>query len=69
MKKSILNILMLALLLTAFSIAIVNANSVLFAGNGITYLSDDPNEPQPEAIFNCSDEDPNEPQPESIIAL
>lgn len=69
MKKIILNILMLALLLTAFSTAVVNANSAIFAGNRITYLDDDPNEPQPEAVFissfiNCSDEDPNEPQPE-----
>lgn len=66
MKKSILNILMLALLLTAFSIAIVNADSVLFAGDRITYLSDDPNEPLPEAVFSYSVEDPNEPLPESI---
>lgn len=67
MKTSILNILMLALLLTAFSIAIVNANSALSACYGITYLSDDPNEPQPEAVFiYCSDEDPNAPQPESV---
>ncbi len=66
MKKLILNILMLALLLTVFSIAIVNANSVISAGGRITCLNDDPNEPQPEAVFSYSDEDPNEPQPEII---
>ncbi len=71
MKKLILNILLLASLLTVFSTAVANANSAIFADNRITYLNDDPNEPQPEAVLinsfiNCFDEDPNEPQPESI---
>jgi hypothetical protein len=67
MKKLTLNILLLILLLTA---AVVNASWVgISADNGISYLSEDPNEPEPEPEFiggliGCLDEDPNEPEPE-----
>jgi len=66
MKKLTLNILLLILLLTA---AVVNASWPVSADNGISYLSEDPNEPEPEPEFiggliGCLDEDPNEPEPE-----
>jgi hypothetical protein len=73
MKKLTLNILLLILLLTAASAgslqaAVVNASCVsISADNGISYLSEDPNEPEPEFISGltgCLDEDPNEPEPE-----
>ena len=67
MKKLILNIMLAAVLLTALSAIAVNANLAVFFGNRIIFLDDDPNEPQPEAVLNCSDEDPNEPQPESML--
>jgi hypothetical protein len=69
MKKLTLNILLLILLLAA---AVVNAGWVgISADNGISYLSEDPNEPEPEPEFiggliGCLDEDPNEPEPECI---
>lgn len=65
MKKLFINILIAAVLLMALSAIAVNANPSVFAGNGIINLADDPNEPQPEAVFNCCSDDPNEPQPES----
>jgi hypothetical protein len=75
MKKLTLNILLLILLLTAASAgslqaAVANASWVsISADNGISYLSEDPNEPEPEPEFisgltGCLDEDPNEPEPE-----
>jgi len=68
MKKLILNILLFTFLLMLLSTVVVNANLAAFVGNKIVYLDDDPNEPQPEAVFiYCSDEDPNEPQPESML--
>jgi hypothetical protein len=76
MKKLTLNILLLILLLTAASAsslqaAVVNASWPVSADNGISYLSEDPNEPEPEPEFiggliGCLDEDPNEPEPECI---
>jgi len=68
MKKLILNIMLAAIFLTALSTVAVNANSAVFVGNRIIYLDDDPNEPQPEAVLNCSDDDPNEPQPEAVFS-
>jgi len=66
MKKLILNILLFTFLLMLLSTVAVNANSAVFVGNKIIYIEDDPNEPEPEAVFSCSDEDPNAPQPEII---
>jgi hypothetical protein len=70
MKKLTLNILLLILLLTAASAgslqaAVVNASWPVSADNGISYLSEDPNEPEPEFIgglIDCLDEDPNGPE-------
>jgi hypothetical protein len=67
MKKLTLTILLLILLLTT---AVANVSWVcISADNGISYLSEDPNEPEPEFIsglIGCLDEDPNEPEPECI---
>ncbi len=56
MKKLTLNILLLILLLTA---AVVNASWVgISADDGISYLDEDPNQPEPEvAGFEYTDYD------------
>ncbi len=69
MKKLIFNLLLFTFLLTVLFTVAVNANSAALVDNKITYLDDDPNEPQPEStLTNCSDKDPNEPQPEAVFS-
>jgi ABC-type glycerol-3-phosphate transport system substrate-binding protein len=73
MKKLTLTILLLILLLTAASASslqttVVNMSWVcISADNGISYLSEDPNEPESEFIsdlIDCLNEDPNGPESE-----
>jgi hypothetical protein len=73
MKSLTLNILIAVLAMTALLMAASNtswANKPSY--ERISYLSEDPNEPEPESVFDNDraiflSEDPNEPEPENIL--
>ncbi len=73
MKGLTLNVLFVVLALTALSIVAANtswANKLAY--DRISYLSEDPNEPEPESVFDSNrviflSEDPNKPEPEGIL--
>ena len=71
MKGLTLNILFVILALTVLSMAAANtswANKLAY--DRTSYLSEDPDQPEPESALNSNrvtflSEDPNEPEPES----
>ena len=71
--KKLMNIMVLALVVTVLSTIILNASGAgRLANNQANYLDDDPNEPELQGVIlwagsTCLSDDPNEPEFASVL--